>query len=141
EVYSGFDRELERAVAVKRTRRDMPGDVVISDRLRREAIALASIDSPHVVAIHDVGFAQGGVFLVMQLLSGRTLESELDDRGAIAPARACRIARDVLAGLSAIHANGLVHRDLKASNVLVDRLRTPSGSAARPGTAVACDHD
>jgi serine/threonine protein kinase len=121
EVYLGFDRELERAVAVKRTRRDMPGDVVVSDRLRREAIALASIDSPHVVAIHDVGFAQGGVFLVMQLLSGRTLESELDDRGAITPARACRIARDVLSGLSVIHSSGLVHRDLKASNVLLDR--------------------
>jgi serine/threonine-protein kinase len=121
EVYLGFDRELERAVAVKRTRRDMPGDVVISDRLRREAIALASIDSPHVVAIHDVGFAQGGVFLVMQLLSGHTLENELDDRGPVTPARVCRIARDVLAGLSAIHASGLVHRDLKASNVLLDR--------------------
>jgi serine/threonine protein kinase len=121
EVFAAFDRELERMVAVKRPRRDMPGDVVISDRLRREGIALANIDSPHVVAIHDVGFAQGGVFLVMQLLSGRTLESELDDRGPITPARACRIGRDILSGLSAIHANGLVHRDLKASNVLLDR--------------------
>ena len=68
-----------------------------------------------------MGFAHGGVFLVMQLVSGRTLEGELDDRGPFTPARACRIARDVLAGLSAIHAAGLVHRDLKASNVLLGR--------------------
>jgi serine/threonine protein kinase len=121
EVFAAFDRELERMVAVKRPRRDMPGDVVISDRLRREGIALANIDSPHVVAIHDVGFAQGGVFLVMQLLSGCTLEDELERSGPVTAARACRIARDVLAGLSAIHEAGLVHRDLKASNVLLDR--------------------
>jgi serine/threonine protein kinase len=121
EVFAAFDRELERMVAVKRPRRDMPGDVVISDRLRREGIALANIDSPHVVAIHDVGFAQGGVFLVMQLLSGCTLEDELERSGPVTAARACRIACDVLAGLSAIHESGLVHRDLKASNVLLDR--------------------
>jgi serine/threonine-protein kinase len=121
EVFAAFDRELERMVALKRPRRDMPGDVVISDRLRREGIALAAIDSPHVVAIHDVGFTEGSVFLVMQLLSGRTLEDELGRNGPVTPARACRIARDVLAGLSAIHGSGLVHRDLKASNVLIDR--------------------
>jgi len=121
EVFAAYDRELERVVAVKRPRRDMPGDVVISDRLRREAIALATIDSPHVVAIHDVGFVSNGVFLVMQLLCGRTLEEELGRNGPVAPVRACRIARDLLSGLSSIHACGLVHRDLKASNVLLDR--------------------
>jgi serine/threonine protein kinase len=108
-------------VAIKRTRHDMRGDLVISDRLRREAIAMASIESPHVVAIHDVGFAPDGVFLVMQLVRGRTLEDELGRTGPVSPARACRIVRDVLCGLAVLHASGLVHRDLKASNILLDR--------------------
>jgi serine/threonine protein kinase len=120
EVHAAYDRQLERAVAIKRPRQDMADDTVISDRLRREALALAAIDSPHVVAIHDVGYAQGSAFLVMQLVCGRTLGDELD-RGPVTPARACRIAREVLAGLAAIHASGLVHRDLKASNILLDR--------------------
>jgi serine/threonine-protein kinase len=121
EVFAAYDRQLERVVAIKRPRGDMPGEGIGSERLRREGIALATIDSPHVVAIHDVGFTHNGVFLVMQLLCGRTLEDELARNGPVNPARACRIARDMLSGLSALHASGLVHRDLKASNVLLDR--------------------
>jgi len=121
EVFAAYDHQLERVVAIKQPRRDVPGDTVTSDRLRREAIALATIESPHVVAIYDVGYAMNGVFLVMQRLCGRTLDDEIGRNGPVKPARACRIARDVLSGLAAIHASGLVHRDLKASNVLVDR--------------------
>jgi len=121
EVFAAYDHQLERVVAIKQPRSDVPGDTVTSDRLRREALALATLDSPHVVAIYDVGFGDNGVFIVMQRLCGRTLEEELTRNGAVTPARACRIARDVLCGLSAIHASGLVHRDLKASNVLLDR--------------------
>ena len=74
EVFAGRDRLLERMVAVKRPRRDTGVDAEISERLQREALALASIDSPHVVAIHDVGATQHGVYLVMQRLFGRTLD-------------------------------------------------------------------
>lgn len=121
EVFDARDRMLERMVAVKRPRRDVGDDAEISDRLQREAIALASIDSPHVVAIHDVGVASHGVYLVMQRLFGRTLDEEIGAHGPVSAARACRIGRDILAGLAAIHAGRLVHRDLKASNVLLDR--------------------
>jgi serine/threonine protein kinase len=121
EVFAAYDHQLERVVAIKQPRGDVPGDTVTSDRLRREALALATIESPHVVTIFDVGFGDNGVFLVMQRLCGRTLDDEVARGGTLTPARACRIARDVLSGLAAIHASGLVHRDLKASNVLIDR--------------------
>jgi serine/threonine protein kinase len=120
EVFEAYDRQLERIVAIKRPRSDGPRDPLISERLHREALALAAIDSPRVVAIHDVGFTSSGVFLVMQRLRGRTLDEEIDRNGPVTPARACRIARDILAGVGEIHARGLVHRDLKASNVLLD---------------------
>src|SRR5215475_973700 len=128
EVFAGRDRMLERMVAVKRPRRDIDVDAEISERLQREAIALASIDSPHVVAIHDVGATQHGVYLVMQRLVGCTLDEEIGAHGPVSAARACRIARDILTGLAAIHASGLVHRDLKASNVLLDRRETGGGT-------------
>ncbi len=124
EVFAGRDRLLERMVAVKRPRRDVGNDAEIAEiceRLQREAIALASIDSPHVVAIHDVGATPHGVYLVMQRLFGCTLDEEIGANGPVSASRACRIARDILTGLAAIHASGLVHRDLKASNVLLDR--------------------
>ncbi|HEX3475739.1 MAG TPA: serine/threonine-protein kinase [Kofleriaceae bacterium] len=121
EVFSGRDRMLERMVAIKRPRRDTGAGAEISERLQREAMALASIDSPNVVAIHDVGATQHGVYLVMQRLFGPTLDEDIGAHGPVSAARACQIARDILDGLAAIHASGLVHRDLKASNVLLSR--------------------
>jgi serine/threonine-protein kinase len=118
ELFAAYDHQLERVVVIKQP---LPGDTVTSDRLRREALALATIESPHVVAIYDVGSGERGVYLVMQRLCGRTLDEEVGRNGPVAPARACRIARDVLAGLAAIHASGLVHRELKPSSVLIDR--------------------
>lgn len=121
EVHEAYDSQLERIVAIKRPRSDLPRDPMSSERLHREGLALAAIDSPRVVAIHDVGFNSAGVFLVMQRLRGRTLDEEISASGPVTPARACRIARDILAGLAEIHGRGLVHRDLKASNVLLDQ--------------------
>ncbi|TMQ06002.1 MAG: serine/threonine protein kinase, partial [Deltaproteobacteria bacterium] len=134
EVYAARDRKLERAVAIKRPRRDVD-DTAISDRLQREALALAGIDSPHVVAVHDVGTTPQGVYLVMQRLYGRTLDVEIEQYGPVNPARACRIAHDILTGLAAIHASGLIHRDLKPSNVLINERSEATGGGDPAGCA------
>lgn len=121
EVWSAYDRQLERVVAIKQPRADLSGETVTSERLRREAIALAAIESPHVAEVYDVGLGDHGVYVVMHRLAGRTLADELARQGPVTPARACRIGGDILSGLAAIHATGLCHRDLKPSNVMIDR--------------------
>jgi len=145
ELFTARDRKLGRIVVIKRPRRGDAGDVALADRLQREAIALAMIDSPHVVAIHDVGNTPRGMYLVLQHLPGRTLDEIIADHGPVAPERACRIARDILTGLSAIHTAGLVHRDLKPSNVLVglgDRaVLYDLGSALHPRKRLPTDPD
>ncbi|MBC7976242.1 MAG: protein kinase, partial [Myxococcales bacterium] len=121
EVFVAYDHQLERVVAIKQARDDVPGETVTSERLRKEALALATIESPHVAAIYDIGCGDRGVFLVMQRLNGRTIDEEVESNGPVDPARGCRLVHDVLSGLSMLHASGLVHGDLKASNVLLDR--------------------
>jgi serine/threonine protein kinase len=120
EVHAAHDHLLDRVVAIKRPKIDS-SDFAHSDRLRREAVAMAHVESPHVVAIHDIGTDDEGMYLVMQYVHGATIEQEVQRFGTCDAARACRIAIDILAGLSAIHRQGLVHRDLKPSNIILDR--------------------
>jgi serine/threonine protein kinase len=119
-VHAAHDRLLDRVVAIKRPRIEI-SDFAHSDRLRREAVAMAHVESPHVVAIHDIGTDEEGMYLVMQYIKGSTIEQEVRRFGTLDPGRARRIAIDILAGLAAIHRQGLVHRDLKPSNVILDR--------------------
>ncbi len=121
EVFAAYDHQLERVVAIKQARDDVPGETVTSERLRKEALALATIESPHVAAIYDIGCGDRGVFQVMQRLNGRTLDEEIERNGPADPARGGRLVHDVLSGLAALHASGWVHGDLKASNILLDR--------------------
>ena len=116
DVYAALDMALQRLVVVKRLHPELAGDPLATERLRREGEALAGIGSRHVVALHDVG----ADYLVLERIHGLTLEQELERFGPLRPDRACRIALDVLAGLSAIHERNLVHRDLKPANVMLD---------------------
>jgi serine/threonine-protein kinase len=120
EVYVAHDRMLGRSVVVKRLREQLVGDAVANERLRREAFALAQLESPRVVGIHDVGSDGGLSYLVLTRIHGFTLEDEIRRVGPTSAVRACRLAIDMLSGLAAIHARGLVHRDLKPTNVMID---------------------
>jgi serine/threonine protein kinase len=119
EVFAGTDLVLERRVAVKRLSRALAGDAVAHRRFQREARALASTHDPNVVGVFDVGEDQDGPYLVMELVNGETLRSVLDREGRLEPARALTIAAAVAQGLAAVHAHGVVHRDVKPSNVFV----------------------
>ncbi len=124
EVRAGKDLALGREVAVKFLRRDLADQADLRRRFEREARAAARITHPHVVAIYDIGEQDGLPYIVMERLSGRTLADELGD-GAISEARACSLVLEILSALDAAHQQGVLHRDIKPGNVLLD----PDGHA------------
>ncbi|MEJ2859976.1 protein kinase domain-containing protein [Actinomycetospora flava] len=119
EVHRAVDRELGRTVAVKLLPSEFRGDAEYGGRLRDEARAAAVIDHPHVVAVHDVGASGGGeVFVVMELVEGRTVRDELRDRGRLPAEEAAALLVPVCEALAAAHERGVVHRDVNPGNVM-----------------------
>ncbi|MGE0298040.1 serine/threonine-protein kinase [Pseudonocardia sp.] len=118
EVYEAFDTRTQRLVAVKRLRRELAVDAGFQARFRRESALAARIGAPHIVPVHDYGEIDGQLFIEMQLIRGADLGVLLRD-GPLPAARAVEIVAQVAEALDAAHAEGLVHRDVKPSNVLV----------------------
>ncbi|WP_437968552.1 serine/threonine-protein kinase [Sorangium sp. So ce260] len=134
EVIEAEHRALRKRVVVKLVRRALAGDPRFVDRLRVEAQALAAVSSPHVVAVTDIGTTPAGrAYFVMERLEGGTLREELERRGPLPVAEAIEVTRQVLAGLSAAHRVGIVHRDVKLDNVFL----CAPGAAAPGGARVA----
>ncbi|HVK07726.1 MAG TPA: serine/threonine-protein kinase, partial [Gemmataceae bacterium] len=123
-VYEAEDEWLHRRVALKVLRTDLPSEQRARDRFLREARAMAAVDDDHVVHIYQVGEQDGRPYMAMQLLEGETLESRLRREPRLPPREAARIGREIALGLAAAHAKGLVHRDVKPSNVW---LEAPTG--------------
>jgi serine/threonine-protein kinase len=118
-VYAATDLRLHRTVAVKVMAEHLAHDPTFVDRFTREARAAAMLSHPNVVSVSDQGSDQGLVFLVMELVRGRTLRDLLTARGRLTVAEAFAVLEPVLAGLTAAHRAGIVHRDIKPENVLI----------------------
>lgn len=118
-VFKAHDPGLNRVVAIKILAPFLAASDSARARFLREARAAAAISHEHVVAIHAVGEERGLPFLVMQFIAGRSLESRLR-AGQLEPAQILRIGRQTAQGLAAAHSQGLIHRDVKPGNILLE---------------------
>ena len=116
EVWAATDTELERRVALK-----LLAPHADTARFEREARAVASLGHPNITQLYDYGEEDGRPFIVLELLSGGTLEDRLRSGGPLPDEDTRRIAAELAAGLAHAHARGVVHRDLKPANVLFDQ--------------------
>jgi tetratricopeptide (TPR) repeat protein len=117
-VYLAFDRELRREVALKILRADRMTPVALK-RLRREAAVARDAANPRLVRIFDIGISDPAVYLTMELVEGESLRERLA-RGPLAIDEAVRLTLQILEGLQVLHSQGIVHRDVKPGNVLLD---------------------
>jgi serine/threonine-protein kinase len=125
-VYRGVHAFDERPAAIKVLRPELAGDAEALGRLRIEASALAAIEHPGVIELYDHGEAPGaGAFLALELVEGETLAQRIRERGTLTVSEALAVARRIAEPLAAVHARGVVHRDLKPDNVFL----VPAGDA------------
>jgi serine/threonine protein kinase len=119
-LYRARQLRLDRRVALKVVEREAARDPLVRERLRREARIVAALDHPNVVPLYEAGEEDGAVYLVTRWVDGTELGTLIQRDGALAPERAARIAAQIAAALAAAHEKGLVHRDVKPSNLLLD---------------------
>ncbi|MFN3486628.1 MAG: serine/threonine-protein kinase, partial [Planctomycetota bacterium] len=119
DVYLATHAELGRTVAVKIMPPDLTRNEELVGRFRREAESAARLEHPNLVEIYDVGEDNGYHYLVMAYVEGQNLQDLVDQKGRLEPREAARIAYEVARGLQAVHAEGIVHRDIKPGNILI----------------------
>ena len=138
DVWLAEDQELGRKVAIKMLHDRYANDTQFVERFRREATHAAGLSHPNVVSIFDRGEAGGSYFIVMEYVEGRTLKELIVTRGPCPVPVAISYVRQVLAALRYAHRNGIVHRDIKPHNVLVDhegRVKVADFGIARAGSS------
>jgi eukaryotic-like serine/threonine-protein kinase len=137
-VYLAEDEVLGRRVAIKILDDRHAGDDQFVERFRREAKNAASLSHPNIVSIYDRGEAEGTYYIAMEYLDGRSLKELIVTRGPAPVNVAIDYARQILAAIRFAHRHGIVHRDIKPHNVLVDaegRLKVTDFGIARAGTS------
>ncbi|SCE19520.1 serine/threonine protein kinase, partial [Streptomyces sp. DvalAA-14] len=122
----------EGPVAIKLLREDLASDQDLVGRFVQERTALLSLDHPHIVGIRDLVVDGTDLALVMDLVRGTDLRSRLERERRLTPQAAVAVAADVADGLAAAHAAGVVHRDVKPENVLLDSAAPPGPGGAPP---------
>src|SRR5262249_14681960 len=119
-VLRAFDERLHRVVAIKVMAAQLATSATARKHFTREAQAAAAVSHDHVVTIHAVEEADGLPYLVMQYVAGMSLQERLNREGPLQLPEVLRIGTQVAAGLAAAHAQGLVHRDVKPANILLE---------------------
>jgi serine/threonine-protein kinase len=119
-VYRAFDRELGEQVAIKTLRPDLVGDPGLLERFKQEIRLARKISHPNVVRTHDLGEAGGLYFITMEFVEGTALDEVIRRRGALPLLVTLTIGRQLCRALEVAHAQGIVHRDIKPPNLVVD---------------------
>jgi eukaryotic-like serine/threonine-protein kinase len=119
-VYKAQDRELERLVALKVIRPELARNAAIVDRFKQEIRLSHKVTHRNVVRMYDLSEDAGMRFVTMELVAGRDLRSILEDRGKMPPDEAVQVLQQICMALEAAHSAGILHRDLKPQNVMVE---------------------
>jgi eukaryotic-like serine/threonine-protein kinase len=138
DVYLAEDQELGRRVAIKILHERYANDEQFVERFRREATHAAGLSHPNIVAIFDRGETNGSYFIVMEYVEGKTLKELIRSRGACPTPVAVAYTRQILSALRYAHRNGVIHRDIKPHNVMVDpegQLKVMDFGIARAGAS------
>jgi len=119
-VYKAHDRELEKDVALKLIRAELARNPEILQRFKQEIILARQITHRNVIRIFDIGQADGHKYITMEYLEGRDLRAVLREKGKLTPEEAAKIVLQICRALEAAHGEGVIHRDLKPQNIMLD---------------------
>jgi serine/threonine protein kinase len=130
-VFRARDEQLGRVVALKILAPGLAADEAFRQRFVRESRTAAAVDDPHIIPLYEAGEAAGVLFIAMRYVPGGDVRSLLFRQGPLPPDRVAAIVSPVASALDAAHASGLVHRDVKPANMLLDS--APDTARKRPG--------